>query len=212
MTIYYSSVDALKAEGSVTGAGTPPTIVQSKASVAGGTGITLNIAPTNGNILVAMWWSPNVSVNGVGWTQVAQTDGGTDYARVVYKVAGPGELTTQSPWNGDAGITGGIVIWELSGQAVSAPIAAATMGNATTTVQFQGPPLPGVTNKLALHGIGGDNTYTTVQNAIQDQLINAGTRKVYAGHSTFPTAAQVFGVVAAPGTNQLKCGVCLVTS
>ena len=208
MSTYKSSVDALATIAALAAPGTPPVIVQSKASVTGTQSITLDSAPTEGNLLVAMWWNPSVGTDGAGWTRVAATDTGIDFAHIVTKVAGAGESATQSPINSSPGGTGGIIMWELTGQAVSAPVAAATMGFASGTLQFQGPALPGVTDMIALHGSGGDNTYTSVSNAIQDQLVNSGGRKVYAGHSTFPVGAQIFGVVG--GTNQLKCGVVLI--
>ncbi|MDE2019689.1 MAG: hypothetical protein KGJ13_05090 [Patescibacteria group bacterium] len=92
-----------------------PTIVQS-AGLAGTTGtVTMGVAPTQNNILVAIVNDFSTSlVNGAGWTAIMPGEAGSvDGFGYGYKIAGAAEPVTQTPTNDvQAGV---VAIWELSG-------------------------------------------------------------------------------------------------
>jgi hypothetical protein len=79
---------------------TPGASIVQSASMAGGTegSVTMGVAPTNGNLLVAMVFDfGNSAVGGAGWTGVQGLTGAGDGIGWGWKIAGAGESTTQSP-------------------------------------------------------------------------------------------------------------------
>lgn len=105
-----------------------PTVVQHKsATVTSGTSlsVTLNAAPTSGNLLVAFGADPSGQVGlaaGTGWTALDSATDAFSYVYFIsaYKVAGASESATQTPFkwslSHDPGI---VVVYEISGQASS---------------------------------------------------------------------------------------------
>lgn len=75
-------------------------------------GVTLGVAPTNGNLLVALQFGAASSA-GTGWTTEWSDSGGTTFTRVFLKIAGASESTTQSPPS--AAFNGSLIIFEISG-------------------------------------------------------------------------------------------------
>lgn len=100
------------------GGGTPPAIVQSgfAAAAASLTGLTLGAAPTNGNLLVAFVANGSSTITpSAGWNTAFTPDGaGVLWSHCLWKIAGAGESTTQSP----AGSLSIIGMYELSNASV----------------------------------------------------------------------------------------------
>src|ERR1700693_6596305 len=67
--------------------GTVPTVVQVAFSVNGGNSAIFSVAPTSGNLLVAMCFNPTSDTTGTGWTKQVENSGGTDYGLIFTKVA-----------------------------------------------------------------------------------------------------------------------------
>jgi hypothetical protein len=118
------------------GGGGVPTTVQFKsiarANLSGG--ITLDAAPTDGNLLVAIVFNATATTppiaNG-GWTS-AEADSTLPDHSVMYRFAGAGESATQNPTSSTDG--GSIIMYEISGAfGVIAPGATTT----TATVVSQ---------------------------------------------------------------------------
>ena len=105
----------------VGGAASGPTIVQTATPVCGAAvqSVTFGMAPTNGNLLIALAASNSGRAANTGWTKAdIQDSGGTDFGLLYWKIAGAGESTTQTPF-ASADI-GAIVCYEING---GAPIA-----------------------------------------------------------------------------------------
>lgn len=196
-------------------AGTPPTVVQVAHENAGGDSVTFGAAPTNGNLLVAMWFNPSVDAVASGWTKVGENSSGSDYGVIATKVAGASESTTQQPINSAPG-TGCLVVWEVYGQAASPVVTTATETEQTGLLGTS-PILPALTNCLFLGAIGlssGSNSNNTVYNVTQDVKDTSGTgRQLSAGHSTAaqPTA-QIITTFTGSGTPSFKGSGVLITS
>lgn len=147
-------------------AGTPPTVVQVAHSVAGGNSAVFGVAPTNGNLLVAMCFNPASNTAGSGWTSQTTNSTGTDFGTVLTKVAGAGESTTQTPMSGVT-TTGCMVIWEL--HAASTPTFIAAQSQSETTGVVNIPVLlPNIVNCIGLAAL------SAVSNNIAN-LFNLGT-------------------------------------
>lgn len=177
-------------------AGTPPTIVQYGSSLTSKS-VVLGIAPTNGNLLVAVVKAGSNSW-GAGWTQQDLNAAGTNYSNILTKVAGGAESTTQTPLGADAN-EDAICMWEIAG-ASATPIvfANSTVLSATNLFFTCGPggpaadgtpdSLPGLTNVLTLAAIFTDGTspqtLTAAMNMTQQELSNSGTYTHFvSGHS-----------------------------
>lgn len=194
-------------------AGAPPTIVQSKMAVANSASITLNSAPINGNLLVAMTFNPTTGTVGTGWTSQAGNSTGTDFGLVATKVAGAGESATQSPIN-VAG-NGLIMMWELSGQAVSNFVIGAALQVMQAGLVTAAPQLPNLKDCLCLGCVdlvSTSNSINALFNMTQDQIINTGTtRQGVAGHSDASTAiGSPVATFTGAGTPGNKCGIILI--
>lgn len=162
--------------------GTPPTIVQS-AFVDNGVSaaVTMGVAPTNGNLLVALCSGQN-NTPSAGWTAVVTSSGGSQFGGIFTKTAGAGESTTQTPVTG-AGATA-CVIYEIHG-ASATPVVYAATSNAAASLFAATAQAPSLQNVLALAAITGDGalaTFTGLKNVTQD-VANTGTRGIRAGHS-----------------------------
>jgi hypothetical protein len=99
------------------GGGSMPTFVQSKSQALSNisNGITLNSAPANGNVLVAIVFnstSTNPPNPGGGWTGIDSNTTLPDH-NVMWRIAGPNESALQTPTNTVDG--GAIIIYEFSG-------------------------------------------------------------------------------------------------
>lgn len=193
--------------------GTPPTIVQNGFST-GSTGVTLGVAPTNGNLLVAIAKSSSAAV-GAGWTSESLNSGGLDFNQVFTKVAGAGESTTQSPLGGGT-TANAISMWELNGQS-GTPVVFASATFTAATKYFTSDWRPGLTNVLALAAAQTDGTTPQTLNALknmtQDTLDNASVNvHQVAGHSNGSTpVAQLVGSFSGT-TVAIRLGIILVTS
>lgn len=181
-------------------AGTTPAIVQSASDNTGAQGVTLGVAPTNGNQLISMSFNPSVSTAGSGWTNYQQNGSGTDYGTIATKTAGASESATQNPLSSAPG-TGCMCVWELSG--VSSIIIGVSEAEQTSqTTAFSPVILPFDQKLIFLGAIGLVSTsfnITKQWGVTQDQLKNTGSsRQIFAGHSTLgsfpvPQIAAAFG-------------------
>lgn len=192
--------------------GTPPVIVQSKAASAASASITLDSAPTDGNLLIAFTTNPTTASAGSGWTIIFQQSNGTDWTTWLKKTAGAGESATQTPI-GSAPSNAGIIMWELSGAAATPEVLWAITTPLTATMN-QSAQYPGMTDKLALGGVmavSGSVTITNTYNMTQDQLVNTGNRRLFGGHSDGATPiAQI--IARFSGSVESKCGVLVLTA
>lgn len=172
-------------------AGTLPTVVQTAFSVGGGNSAVFGVAPTNGNLLVAMLFNPTNNTAGAGWARVGTNSTGTDFGSVMTKTAGAGESTTQTPGSG-IGAAGGIVIWEIAG--ALALLLGQSQVETTATAATIPVPLPNVKTGLGLSAVAVVTGVTIAAGynvGTQDVLDNSGSRCLLAGHtdmSQTPTA------------------------
>lgn len=201
--------------GSSLSPGTPPVIVQSAIAVAASASITLGAAPTNGNLLVAIFFDPTTQAAGAGWAIRANNSTGTDFGVVLTKTAGAGESATQTPMGG-VPTTGLIAMWELSGQAVNNFIFGAVSAGAGA-LQSSAPFGPTITNCLTLMAlalVSTSNNILTVANITQDQIINTGvSRQGVMGHSDASRPLGMpFVTFSGAGTPNSKCGVIVITA
>lgn len=195
--------------------GTVPTVVQVAYSVNGGNSATFSVAPTSGNLLVAMCSNPASGTAGSGWTNQAQNTGGTDFYLILTKVAGAGESTTQSPMSG-VSTAGGIVIWEINGQNGTTPFLIGQVSNQSVNIYSTALTFfPNLTNCLGLACVAvvSGQTISSARNlGTQDVLDNSGTRCLAAGHTDL-SKTPTLGVFATfNGSANYKAGLCLITS
>lgn len=177
--------------------GTVPSVVQVAHSVGGGNSATFSVAPTNGNLLVAMCFNPTSNTAGPGWTRRFTDSGGTDFSVLLTKVAGAGESTTQTPLSG-VSTTGCMMIWELHGQGSAVPLFMQSQSELSSVTTNVAPSpavnsavlLPNVVNCLGLSAVGvavitGTPTISKAANiGTQDVLDNTNaTRLLAAGHT-----------------------------
>jgi hypothetical protein len=179
-------------------AGAVPVIVQSGGVAgAGALSVTFGVAPTKGNLLVAILTRfATAAVPGPDWQRAANTPGSVSDGFAVYlKIAQAGESVTQSPI-GAATPLGVMAIWELSG-AKSVDVIAGqhdisatpTIVNAITTTG---------TNELvlSLFSTGGNNINLPTGEGggfILDAspVGGAATRAGVMGHQTVAAASTV---------------------
>ena len=196
--------------------GTAPTIVQSAhgntgGATGGGAGLTMTSAPTNGILLVAMTFNPTTATANTGWTQLASNSSGTDYGTILYKVAGAGESTTQTPLSGTVAAPACMIIWEIAG-ANASPFVFTTMQAEQSGTSNSSGALPNVANAIFLGAIGLVSTSynnSALINVTQDAKDTSGTgRQLAAGHSTLATAplAQIFATFTGSASSK-ACGL-----
>lgn len=193
--------------------GTVPTVVQFGHSVGGGNSVTLGVAPTNGNLLVALATNPTSDTVGAGWTKVVDNPNGLDYGLAFTKVAGAGESTTQTPLSG-VGTKGCISMWELHGQNAS-PFAYGQSQTEQSSSQAVALLTPNLFNCIGLCHIGVDsvNISSAYNEGTRDVLDNSNAdRKMVAGHTDL-SKGPVLGIIAnyASSTNSKEI-VVLITS
>lgn len=173
-------------------AGTPPAIVQFAHSNTSNS-VVFGIAPTNGNLLVAICVDTG-SGAGAGWAAEDTDAGGANFGLIATKVAGAGESTTQTPMAAGSNNVMVICAWEITGQAGSSPVLFAnssTLGAAHTA--YTQPAVASLANVLNLGAIqteGTPQTLTGCYGMSQDVLNNAATFSHYvAGHSDAGSAS-----------------------
>lgn len=137
-TPYVYHAGAWHASGAGGGGGAAPTVVQFVAGAGGVSTLNLPGAPTQGNILLAMFahFSNNIPPSnpaaGAGWANYEQVNGGvTDGFGLFYKIVGPGETAAQTPTtsNFDA-----VVIYEVAGGKGFDAVAGTHDASATPTI------------------------------------------------------------------------------
>lgn len=212
-TLFYWSGAAWVQVGGGYSAGTVPTVVQTAFSVNGTNSAVFGVAPTNGNLLVAMWCNPTSATVGAGWTSQVTNSTGTDFSGIYTKVAGAGESTTQTPLGG-VSTTGGMVIWEIAG-ANATPFVGG-VSQAEQSGLFNTPNLlPGCSSCLGLAACISVTTPTITKGlnaGTQDVLDNSGTRKIFAGHTDLSKTPLVGVVAVFSATASSKSLSCLITS
>lgn len=193
-------------------AGTVPTVVQ-VAHATSAIAATFGVAPTNGNLLVAMTFNSANNLAAAGWTKQVENATGTDWGDIFTKVAGAGESTTQQPLS-TATVNGGIVIWEINGQNANFFV---TGNSQVEQTGAQNTPvlLPNVKNCIGLAALGlvTGVTISAGQNAgTQDVLDNTGNRHLFAGHTDLSQTPMVGVLAEFSGSGNSKCCTCLITS
>lgn len=193
--------------------GVPPEVVQTLYDPTGGASVTLSAAPTDGNLLVAMVFNPSTDSIATGWTVQTENSGGTDYGVICTKIAGPSESATQTILNSAPG-TGGIMVWEIVGQATAFYVGGLSEPENTGT--NNAPTLyPCCVNVLALHACCCTTSATidAVANiGVSDALVNSGTRHIAAGHTDLAKTPMAGVLAAFSGSTQSKSMTALITS
>lgn len=193
--------------------GTVPTVVQ-VAWATSAIAATFPVAPTNGNLLVAMAFnSANNTIN-AGWTGQAENASGTDWGDIVTKVCGAGEPTLQQPMS-VATANGGVVIWELAG-ANATPFVVGFSQPEQTGIAFVNPVLlPNAFNCLGLSAVSvitPQTILTGLNVGTQDVLDNTGNRKLLAGHTDLGQTPMVGVMATLSAVGSSKGASCLITS
>jgi hypothetical protein len=167
--------------------GTPPTVVQTASNNANNaTGVTFGVAPTNGNLLVAMTSNASTSVAQTGWTRTYNEGNGTDYVAVFTKTAGASEPTAQNPLPANTGGSA-IMCWELHNANVVITTGG-TLGSHTTYTGGSDGAYPALVNALILEACFLPNATTTFTGTYNQQTTDAtlntgGGRRFVAGHT-----------------------------
>ena len=166
--------------------GVTPTVVQ-VAHAINGDSVTFGVAPTNGNLLVAMSFNPNSNSAGSGWVLAANNGSGADFGNLLTKTAGAGESTTQSPTSG-AGSPAALVVWEING-ATSGIILASLEAEQTGQTYAVSPigAVPFDQGLLFLGAIGlvsSTGNFVKMFGVVQDAFVKTGSgRQLAAGHA-----------------------------
>jgi len=196
--------------------GTVPAIVQSAISNSGTASITLGAAPTNGNLLVCMFFNPSTPNVGTGWTQQFFNTTGTDYGVIATKVAGAGESATQTPIASSPGGTGLICMWELSGQAASDYLAYGITQAEFTGINNQPLQIANSVNCIGLSAVSlvtGANINKVLNVGNQDQSIpSSGNRRGVMGHTDLSSTPAVGIAVKLSASGNTKGATVLISS
>jgi hypothetical protein len=190
------------------GGASVPVIVQSGAAAGTIQSIVLGAAPTKGNKLVALFShfgnnvTPNNPAAGLGWQNFNQVNGvTTDGFAVFIKTVGAGESTTQTPLS--ASNTGGLVIYEISGEH-GIDIVAGTH-DSTATPTFTQNITTTINKDLILFmcvNVSNATNATSVGGGLtQDQAVTGGSRALISGHMSATTAG-AFAPSATYAANQ----------
>lgn len=167
------------------GAGTPPTVVQFASNTGGGQSVTFGVAPTSGNLLVAMTFNPTSLTNGAGWTAQLTNSGGTDFGGIFTKTAGGAESTTQTPLGGGVPAVGAIACWEVHAGTGVPTFGQSLLQSEQTGITNVVLPLTNIADCLCLAAVSA--VTVTISKALnvgtQDVLNNAGARRLVAGHT-----------------------------
>lgn len=168
-------------------AGTVPTVVQ-VASNTSGVSATFSLAPTNGNLLVAITFNSNNNTLQAGWTKDVENATGLDWGNVCHKTCGAGESTTQQAMATTT--AGGVIIWELSGATSFVAGQSQAEQSSTSALVIL---LPNVINCIGLSALGATaGNITNVRNiGTQDVLSNTGNRHMVGGHTDLTSTPMV---------------------
>jgi hypothetical protein len=174
-------------------------------------------APTNGNLLVAFSFDTGGNPAAAsGWTLLALGGSGALDAAILYKTAGAGESTSQTPQTGGSGNSSQI-IWEVHGAAVPSSVAFSfyrAVGSADGGTGGPGgvvPSVPVVANKLALMALGGVTPGTAINSVYGANTVASlsGTGVQTGYGSSDSTNSQSFGL-GADWAAQVGYGYCMV--
>lgn len=170
-----------------------PTYVQSKcASIAGAVTVTMGSAPTNGNLLIGIWFGNGFAISGSslasGWILMTPPTGsGSDNWAAAYKWAGAGESTTQTPYG--ASVTGAVVVFEFSG-ARGAHIADGIRNQTGTAIAGSHiSKKDAVAFCGAFETVGATTLPTSITNATALTTASSGTRAIAPYQGTIATAS-----------------------
>jgi hypothetical protein len=194
-------------------AGTVPTVVQVASSTSSSGSAAFAVAPTAGNLLVAMNFNPGSASAGTGWTQQVDNTSGTDYGLIFTKIAGAGESTTQTPVSGAS--AGATVIWEISGQAGSnyfqAGLSQAEQ-TGTTNLPIIAANAYNCLSLAAVSVVPGGTIAEVISLGTQDVLANTGTRYLAAGHTDLSKTPLVGPLTIFSANSSSKGAICLIQS
>lgn len=178
---------------------TQPSIVQSAVQCSTSTyALTLGAAPTAGNLLVAFCthWSSNLAA-GAGWTLLNNTVGSVnDGTGIAYKLCGPGETTSQTPFSNTPTNNNNSAIFEITDFQRGSPIDyffAVKEQTGTSLSQALGF-YRANSLLIGMFGQNGSSTLPTLTNASSDGTAtnatgsNGGPRGAVAWHNARTTA------------------------
>ncbi|HVP57596.1 MAG TPA: hypothetical protein VMU02_05825 [bacterium] len=113
-TLFWSPEGGWQQVSTGGGGGSTPTVVQSAINAGSSIStVTMGSAPTHGNLLICFQLKGNVSA-GSGWHEGWTADsGGANFSRVLWKIAGAGESTTQTPLSTTTACV--LAVFEVSG-------------------------------------------------------------------------------------------------
>jgi hypothetical protein len=179
-------------------AGAPSIVQHGAAASATIQSIVLGVAPTPGNLLVALYShfgndpTPNNPAAGKGWQLFTNSNGSVkDGFAINLKIAGQAESTTQTPLN--ASNNGGLAMWEIQGpfsQAIVDVFAGQhDVSSAPGIVQAITTTLP---NELILAICVNTSNTTNVTGVggglVQDDVAASGSRAIVSGHAAAAAA------------------------
>jgi hypothetical protein len=173
--------------------GSTPSIVQNAAEADSTSGsITLATAPTQNNLLIAFCSNAANVTAASGWAYVAiQGTGvgnggtiqgnGTDFAAVLWKIAGASESATQTPITGTG--AGGIMMYEIATGAASMALCLDTSG-ASGTLTLEA--LRSSTGGLIIGALCNNSTtdLPTLVPGTADTTANTASRSMAGFHAT----------------------------
>lgn len=169
---------------------TAPSVVQFKHSLTSqGGAITMDAAPTQGNLLIAHQYHLSDGIAAAsGWALLSSTDGGAgDGIAVYYKIAGASETASQTPSSAVGSNNGSMMIWEIANAGLLGTTInwfdqslGAIVGSAGTSQSVTG--TPSSDNALLLASVEVNAQNPTVTAGTQDASANNGTRGIAAAH------------------------------
>ena len=167
--------------------GTVPTIVQFASNTSGVT-VTFGVAPTNGNLLVALTFNSNNNTLQAGWTRDVENATGLDWGNVCHKTCGTGESTSQQAMATTT--AGGVIMWELSGATSFVSGLSQSEQSSTSAVTLL---LPNVKNCIGFSALGATAGNISNPNNLgtQDVLDNTGNRHMIGGHTNLSLTPMV---------------------
>jgi len=183
------------------GGGSTPSFVQVKSAIGASFAVTMGTAPTAGNLLVAICthWN-NLTGANTGWILIDNANGvSTDGYGTAWKVAFPGESTTQTPFTGG---TGGqsTTIFEIANALLVAPMVRNFLKEVVASPMVVPLTAPRANNILiGMSAQGGSNAAFTVASTgpsiTLDENITGTTgsnspRRTQSFHSAVTTASQ----------------------
>jgi hypothetical protein len=200
------------------GGGTPPVVVQFDYASANGpvTGVTMGVAPTNNNLLVAFAYGTGGIGAAAGWTLQQSQSAGLWYFYILTKVAGSSEPALQTPISTGSSMYWTIGVYEVSNQNAGAPLLAILSNYGATSPYGQTAVIANVPSTLALMTVLPSNFQsTTILEALGCATLNANLSSAAGAHAAFgwtDSSSAVYNMLAVFSASEtFDAGTVLIT-